>query len=194
VLGVVAILVICGFTLYWTQAEMQTMSARVDGMDRSLQALREQASTQVLVASGPAASQGSSVTTSTVPQSSRLAHIVKCDIAGNQVTVAYDPAQLLTGTDAVDLAASRGEAVTGGNYIFDPNHDLFTGDAPIKAGVVVHQPPAGWTAATPATITDLAAALQSAQGKQWQGLYFWLRFNGGFIVAVEQYQVGDSQE
>ena len=94
----------------------------------------------------------------------------------------------------MDLAASRGEAVTGGNYIFDPNHDLFTGDAPIKAGVVVHQPPAGWTAATPATITDLAAALQSAQGKQWQGLYFWLRFNGGFIVAVEQYQVGDSQE
>jgi hypothetical protein len=37
-------------------------------------------------------------------------------------------------------------------------------------------------------LAEFEAALQGLQGQDWRDLYFWLRFNAGYIVGVEQYQ------
>lgn len=192
-LAVLAVVGICGITLYWTQSKVDAMSTRMAAMDQSLKVLIAQAS------SGPADSasvpQGAAAvdTPSSTVETVRLARIVRCETSGNLITVTYDPAQLFTGEDAVKLAASKGDAVTGDSYIFDPTRDLFTGDAPAKTAVIVHQVPAGWVGASPTTITELATALLGAQGQKWQDTHFWLHFNQSYLVSIEQYQTGDAQ-
>jgi hypothetical protein len=186
---VMAVVVLCGFTLYWTQTRLLTMSTRLHGLERSLQA----AVTQQQSPQTPTQTSGSSSAMATDTQPSqtgpvRLARIAGCVEEGNIVTITYDPAQLFTGSDAVKLAASNGDAVTGDTYIFDPTRDVFQASSPIKTTVTVHVTPAGWTGPLPATIAELAGAIQSPGGEVWLGQYFWLHFNEDYIVSIEQLQ------
>jgi hypothetical protein len=189
VLLVVAVALICGFTLYWTQSRFDALSTRLDALDRQARTGAQYASVDGSQPAGATGSQGTVQTAGAAATGAqvRLARIVKCDPQQNLVTVTYDPAQLFTGEDAVRLAASRGDAVTGDSYVFDPNHDVFTGDAPEKTAVVIHTAPPGWTGTLPATVKDLAADLQSGGGQAWSEVYFWLHFNAGYVVSIEQY-------
>ena len=188
-LAVIAVLAVCGFTLYWTQSRLDAANARLDGLDRSLKAIAGQsASAQPGLQGTSADSTGQAGTDTTTPSIVRLARIVKCDTADNLVTVTYDPAQLFTGPDAVRLAALRGDAVTGDAYIFDPTADVFSGKAPVKAAITLHQVPTGWSGSSPKTIGELAADLQASGGQVWSTEYFWLHFNADYIVSIEQYQ------
>ena len=118
----------------------------------------------------------------------RLARVVKCEPQATSVAVTYDPAALFTGPDAVRLAASQGDAVTGDAYIFDPTADVFVGKAPIKAAITIHQVPPGWTGSSPRAIAELATGLQAVGGQAWLNVYFWLHFNADYVVSLEQYQ------
>ena len=161
----VAVLAVCGFTLYWTQTKVDTMSARLAAMDLSLEALREQS---VVTEAATPNSLDAGVAADSTPLSAemvRLGRIVKCETKGNLVSVTYDPAQLFTGSDAVRLAASKGEAVTNGLYVFDPTQDLFTDDSPAKTAVILHQAVQSGADSSPTTITELAAALKDRGAK-----------------------------
>ena len=68
---------------------------------------------------------------------------------------------------------------------------MFTGDAPAKTAVIVHRAPAGWGGPSPTSIAELAAVLQQAQGQGWLGVYFWLHFNQGYLVSIEQYETAN---
>ena len=195
VLAVAAVLAFCGLTLYWTQTKVNGLSEQMAAMDRNLKALTAEASAGKGVTADPVppAEGVAAATQSSTAEVVRLGHVVKCAAAGNVVTVTYDPAQLFTGEDAVRLAASKGDAVVGGVYIFDPSRDTFTGDSPVKTKVIVHQAPSGWDGSSPTTVTELADILQGALGQKWAGVYFWLHFNEGYIVSIEQFQTGDSQ-
>jgi hypothetical protein len=185
-LVVAAAAALCGFTLYWSQSRLEAASARLDRLERSVEAAAEQYPTPQPAQPDPtlAPAGGSPDVSGPV----RLARIVECSTAGNLVTVNYDPAQLFTGPDAVSLAASHGVAVTGDTYLFDPIDDVFVGDAPISAIVTVHQAPPGWTGPLPTTIAELATALQAPGGQAWLEEYFLLRFNQAYIVAADQVQ------
>ena len=187
---VIAVVGLCGFTLYWTQSRLDTVSARLDGLERNVKTVVSQysaAQTGQPATSSATAPSAAAQTSAANPV--RLAHLVKCETTGNLVAVTYDPAQLFTGADAVKLAASNGDAVTGDTYIFDPSKDVFTGNAPVNAVVTVHKTPSGWDGPTPKTIAELAADLQTPEGGAWLSEYFWLRFNGEYVVSLEQYEV-----
>ena len=193
-LAVVAVLAVCGITLYWTQSKVDGLSDQMAVMDQNLKALAAEASSSQGITSDSVPTQGAAAATqSTTAEAVRLGRIVKCAAAGNAVTVTYDPAQLFTGEDAVRLAASKGDAVTGGVYIFDPSQDTFTGDSPEKTRVIVHEVPSGWNGPSPTTVTELANILQGAQGQEWVSVYFWLHFNEGYLVSIEQYQTDATQ-
>ena len=188
-LAVIAVVAVCGFTLYWTQSKLDAVSARLDGMEHTLKAaVGQNLSSQQGQQGSSSNSSGPAETGTTAAGVVRLARIVKCDASGNLVTVTYDPAQLFTGPDAVKIAASRGDAVTGGAYIFDPTADAFTGVAPVKAVVTLDHVPEGWTGSSPKTIAELATDLQAAGGQLWSKEYFWLRFNAEYLVSIQQYQ------
>ena len=189
-LAVLAVVVLCGFTLYWTQSKLDAASTRLDGLERSLKASASQNSSAQAGQQGSFSDSTGLVSTGTTAAGIvRLARIVKCDTSGNLVAVSYDPAELFTGPDAVRLAASKGDAVTGDAYIFDPSKDVFVGNAPVKAAVTLHKPPVGWTGSSPKTIAELAADLQAAGGQLWLNEYFWLHFNAEYIVSIEQYEM-----
>lgn len=186
-LVLVAAAALCGFTLYWTQSTLQAAAARIDHLERSTEAtLRQSPAAQPGQPDSSSASTGGAYAT-TGPV--RLARIVRCETAGNLVTIEYDPAQLFTGTDAVSLAASHGVAVTGDTYLFDPTSDVFAGQAPITAAVTVHRAPAGWLGPLPVTIAELAADLEAGGEQTWLKEYFLLRFNQGYIVGIDQVQM-----
>jgi hypothetical protein len=188
-LAVLAVVVLCGFTLYWTQSKVDAVSGRLEGLERSVEAaVGRQSSGQAGQADTPVVPTGPDAVQPSTPGPVRLARIVKCDSSENLVAVTYDPAQLFTGADAVRLAAAYGEAVTGDAYIFDPTKDVFVGQAPVNAMLTVHRAPAGWTGPAPTTVAELATDLQAAGGQAWLEEYFWLQFNQEYIVSIEQYE------
>ncbi len=188
-LAVLAVVILCGFTLYWSQSKVDAVSARLEGLERSVEAAAgQQSSGQAGQSDAPAASAGPDAVQPSTAGPVRLARIVKCDTSENLVAVTYDPAQLFTGADAVRLAASYGEAVTGDAYVFDPTKDVFVGQSPVNAMLTVHRAPAGWTGPSPTTIAELATHLQAAGGQAWLEEYFWLHFNQEYIVSIEQYE------
>jgi hypothetical protein len=91
--AVLAVIAVCGSTLYWTQSKIDAMSEQIASMDRTVRVLAAQASS-----SGTASGTDLEASTPATPPSLadqvvRLARIVNCDVAGNQMTVTYDPAQ-----------------------------------------------------------------------------------------------------
>ena len=189
-LAVAAVVVLCGFTLYWTQSKLETESRRIEWLERSLKAaVGQNSSAQTGQSDSSSASTESASAQGSAAGAVRLARIVKCDASNNLISITYDPAQLFTGADAVRLAASNGEAVTGETYIFDPAKDVFVGDSPVRTVVTVHQAPAGWTGPSPETVAELATDLQGAGRQTWLKEYFWLHFNQDYIVSIDQYQV-----
>lgn len=188
-LAVFAVVVLCGFTLYWTQSKLDGVSTRLEGLERSVEAAAgRQSSGQAGQPDASAASTGPDSVQPSTPGPVRLARIVKCETLENLVAVTYDPAQLFTGADAVRLAASYGEAVAGDEYVFDPTEDVFVGQSPVNAALTVHRAPAGWTGPSPTTIAELATDLQAAGGQVWLEEYFWLHFNQEYVVSIEQYE------
>jgi hypothetical protein len=188
-LALVGVVAICAFTLSWTLSRVDAQSARLESLERVVRTTNQASASQT--DPQPEVDPSSADAMTDTMQSTgpvRLARIVACEIDGAVVAITYDPAQLFTGEDAVRLAASRGDAVTGDSYVFDPSDDLFEGVAPAKATVTILSPSSGRTDFLPDTISALAGALSAPEGAQWRDQYFWLYFNQGYIESVVQYE------